>query len=168
MVESVSSIFTGSGQTNAIDLLKADHDSVEELFATVKENEDGDNTDTFDQIRTELELHTHIEEQIFYPHLLNVGNETLQNLTREALEEHGRVKALLGDIGRLSEDLAEFNARLAVLIEDVEHHVEEEEGEMFPMVKDQFDEATLLRLGTLMEDEKVRYTRQTARTATAR
>jgi hemerythrin superfamily protein len=168
IVETVSNIFTGgSEQPNAIDLLKKDHDRVEDLFARVKDNEDGDNRDTFGQIRRELETHTHIEEQIFYPHLLSAGNDELQSLTREALVEHGQVKMVLEELGTFGEDLGDFNAKLKVLIEDVEHHVEEEEGEMFPLVQDQIDEETLRRLGTQMEQEKARFTGGTTRVASA-
>jgi hemerythrin superfamily protein len=167
MVETVSNIFTGgSQQTNAIDLLKEDHDRVEDLFTTVKDNEDGDNRDVFGQIRRELETHTHIEEQIFYPQLLNAENEELQRLTREALVEHGQVKMILEELGTFGEDRETFNAKLKVLIEDVEHHVQEEEDEMFPLVQDNFDEEALLRLGTRMQEEKARFG-STTRAATA-
>jgi iron-sulfur cluster repair protein YtfE (RIC family) len=149
--------------------LKQDHDRVEELFARVKANDDEGDKQTFNQIRNELELHTHIEEQIFYPHLLSAGDEELKKLTREAVEEHRQVKMFLEELETLSDDRPSFDAKLKVLIEDVEHHVEEEEGEMFPMVEDQIDEETLVRLGTLMEGEKKRFAiGQTARTATAR
>ena len=169
MVESVSNIFTtGDGQTNAIDLLKTDHDRVETLFEKVKANEDGNNSSTFEQIRQELVTHTHIEEQVFYPHLLSSGDEELQKLTREALEEHRQVKMFLEELETLSGDAPAFRAKLKVLIEDVEHHVEEEEDEMFPLVEDQIDEETLLRLGALMEGEKERFAGGSARTASAR
>ena len=166
MVETVSNIFTGGGQQiNAIDLLKEDHDRVADLFARVKDNEDGDNRDVFEQIRRELETHTHIEEQIFYPELLNLENEELQRLTREALEEHRQVKTVLEELGTSGQDRENFNAKLKVLIEDVEHHVEEEEGEMFPLVRDNLNEEALLSLGTRMQEEKARF--GTTRAATA-
>ena len=166
MVESVASIFTEAGeQQNAIDLLKADHRRVDELFAKVKENEDGNNKDVFARIKEELEIHTHIEEQIFYPHLLENGDEELQKIVREGLEEHGQVKTLLPEISALSGDSEDFKAKLKVLIENVEHHVEEEEDEMFPMVEDQLDKEMLTRLGSLLDAEKVRIGGGAARSA---
>jgi len=169
MVESVTNIFTSSEekQTNAIDLLTADHRKVQDLFDRVRDNE-GEGRRTFPEIRRELELHTHIEEQIFYPHLLKVGDEKLQSITREALEEHRQVKIVLDDIETASDDPDGFQAKLKVLMEDVEHHVEEEEGEMFPLVRGEVDEEMLVRLGTLMEGEKKRVKDGSSLAASAR
>ena len=169
MVESVTNIFTSSEekQTNAIDLLTSDHRKVQDLFDRVRDNE-GEGRRTFPEIRRELELHTHIEEQIFYPHLLKVGDEKLQSITREALEEHRQVKIVLDDIETASDDPDGFQAKLKVLMEDVEHHVEEEEGEMFPLVRGEVDEEMLVRLGTLMEGEKKRVKDGSSLAASAR
>ena len=168
MVESVTGIFGGGGESqDATELLKADHDRVDELFNKVKANEDGNNKDVFQTIRQELELHTHVEEQIFYPNLLENGDEELQKIVREGLEEHGQVKTLLTEMGPMSGDDEEFKAKLKVLMENVEHHVEEEEREMFPMVHDQLDEQMLVRLGSLIKAEKERVRSATTRSATA-
>ena len=168
MVESVTGIFGGgNGSEDATELLKADHDRVDALFQKVKANEDGDNMEVFQKIRQELELHTHVEEQIFYPHLLKEGDEELQKIVREGLEEHGQVKTLLAEMGSMSGDDEEFKAKLKVIMEDVEHHVQEEEGEMFPLVKDQVDEETLVRLGSLMTAEKARFGGESSRSASA-
>ena len=168
MVEFVTGIFGGGGESqDATELLKADHDRVDELFNKVKANEDGNNKDVFQTIRQELELHTHVEEQIFYPNLLENGDEELQKIVREGLEEHGQVKTLLTEMGPMSGDDEEFKAKLKVLMENVEHHVEEEEGEMFPLVQDQLDEQMLVRLGSLIKAEKERVRSATARSATA-
>lgn len=148
--------------------MKGDHDRVEDLFARVKSNEDGDNTGTFTQVKKELDVHTHIEEQVFYPHLLRTGDTELQKLTREALEEHAQAKLLLAELAMNSGSSPDFEAKLKVLIEDIEHHVQEEEDEMFPMVEDQIESETLVRLGTLMEGEKVRFTSGSTRSASAR
>ena len=168
MVESVTGIFGGGeGSQDVTELLKADHDRVDELFEKVKANADGDNKDVFQTIRQELELHTHVEEQIFYPNLLENGDEELQKIVREGLEEHGQVKTMLTEMGPMSGDDEEFKAKLKVLMENVEHHVEEEEGEMFPLVHDQLDEQMLVRLGSLIKAEKERVRSATTRSATA-
>jgi hemerythrin superfamily protein len=169
MVDSVTSIFTGSeSQQKATDLLKADHRKVDELFSRVKANEDGNNKDVFTRIKAELDLHAHIEEQVFYPYLLQNGDEELQKIVREGMEEHAQVKTLLPEIAALSGDSDDFKAKLKVLMENVEHHVEEEEDEMFSLVDDQIDDETLVRLGSLLDAEKVRAGGGTARSASAR
>lgn len=144
---------------NAIDLLKTDHDTVESLFEKVKANEDGNNAATFKKIKEELDVHAHIEEMIFYPHLLDQGDKELKKIVREGVEEHAQVKELLVEIAALSGDSPTFKAKLKVLMENVEHHVQEEEDEMFPMVEDQIPEEMLQRLGALMQGEKMKVKR---------
>jgi len=139
---------------NAIDLLKEDHDKVEKLFEQFKANEEGDNAGLAQQIIEELEAHTHIEEAIFYPRLIEEGDEELKSIVEEGIEEHRQVKMFLNEMRNLSDGSDKLNAKLKVVVEDVEHHVEEEEGEMFSMVEDQFDEDVLNALGAEMEKEK--------------
>jgi iron-sulfur cluster repair protein YtfE (RIC family) len=148
-------------------MLKADHRKVAELFAKVKANEDGDNGDTFDSIRRELVMHTHLEETIFYPYVLDHGNEELQKVCREGIEEHRQVKMFLEELGSMSSNRDEFAAKLKVLMEDVEHHVKEEEGEMFPQFKDQFDDEVLTSLGARMAEEKATASGNAVRTVSA-
>ena len=75
----------------------------------------------------------------------------------EGIEEHSQVKKFLSELAALSGDNEKFDAKLKVLMEDVEHHVKEEESEMFPLVKKQFDAAVLKQLGAEMEAEKTRF-----------
>jgi hemerythrin superfamily protein len=154
-VDAVAGIF-GSDQPDAISVLEADHRKVEELFAEVKANEDGNNAAIFRQIKQELDIHSHIEEQVFYPHLLSEGDKELQKIVREGVEEHAQVKDLLTELDGLSGTSPTFKAKLKVLMENVEHHVEEEEGEMFDMAREQIPEETMQRLGALLEAEKAR------------
>jgi iron-sulfur cluster repair protein YtfE (RIC family) len=142
---------------NAIELLKQDHEKVKELFEKFKGNEDGDNTALFEKINAELENHTHIEEAIFYPKLKAEGDEELKKIVLEGIEEHRQVKMFLRELASLTEDSEKFNPKLKVVVEDVEHHVEEEESEMFPMVEDQFDSDVLDELGAAMEAEKASF-----------
>jgi iron-sulfur cluster repair protein YtfE (RIC family) len=155
LAEKVTNLFAGPAN-DALNLLKADHDRVAAMFETVKANEDGNHAATFRRIKEELDLHAHVEEQIFYPHLLENGDTELKKMVREGLEEHGQVKKFLSELSALRGDSPTFRAKLKVLIEDVEHHVDEEEGEMFPLVKDQIDEEMRVRLGSLIEAEKKR------------
>jgi iron-sulfur cluster repair protein YtfE (RIC family) len=142
---------------NALELLKEDHDRVDKLFQQVKADEDADHTDTFEQIKTELEIHTHIEETIFYPRLVEDGDEELKDITLEGIEEHRQAKMFLRELANLTDDSEKFKPKLKVLMEDIEHHVQEEEGEMFTMIREQFDEATLQELGKEMEKEKATF-----------
>ncbi len=159
-IEAVAGLFTDKG-TNAIELLKNDHDKVETLFEKVKANEDGNNEPTFKRIKEELDVHAHIEETIFYPHLLDQGDKELKKIVREGVEEHTQVKRLLAELDKLSGDSKTFKEKITVLMENIEHHVKEEEDEMFPMVEDQIPEDMLVRLGSLMQGEKMKVQRMT-------
>jgi iron-sulfur cluster repair protein YtfE (RIC family) len=139
---------------NAIELLKEDHNKVAKLFEIVKADEDADHKDTFEQIKAELEIHTHIEETLFYPKVKEDGDEELKKLVREGVEEHHQAKMFLRELSSLVDDSEKFQPKLKVLMEDITHHVQEEEGQMFPMIQEQFDEYTLQMLGQEMEKEK--------------
>ena len=142
---------------NAIELLKEDHDRVDKLFQSVKATPDGDHKDLFEQIKAELDVHTHIEETIFYPKLKEDGDDELKDIVLEGIEEHRQAKMFLKELAALTDDSEKFDPKLKVLMEDISHHVMEEEGQMFPMVQEQFDEFTLQELGKQMEKEKASF-----------
>ncbi|MDQ3322764.1 MAG: hemerythrin domain-containing protein [Acidobacteriota bacterium] len=149
---------------NAIELLKSDHDKVEELFKQVEATEDENKKHgLFTQIKAELETHTHIEETIFYPAIM--VNKEIKDIVLEGLEEHKQAKTLLRDIPNLSDGSEKFDAKLKVLMEDVEHHVEEEESEMFPLVKKAFDKEQLEKLGEQLQSEKLSFQKSQAASA---
>lgn len=137
---------------NAIELLKTDHNKVNLLFQKVKATEDSEHKELFEQIKAELEVHTHIEETIFYPKMKE--KEELEDLVLEGVEEHHQVKIFLRELAALTEESEKFEPKLKVLMEDVTHHVQEEEGQMFPKIEELFDEKTLDDLGAKMESEK--------------
>jgi len=139
---------------NAVELLKEDHDKVDKLFQKVKATPDGDHKELFEQIKAELDVHTHIEETIFYPKLKEEGDEELKKITLEGVEEHRQAKMFLKELAALADESEKFDPKLKVLMEDISHHVQEEEGKMFPMVQEQLDEYTLQMLGEEMEKEK--------------
>jgi len=136
------------------ELLKADHRKVEELFTELESASGKQKLQVFGQIKTELELHTHIEEKVFYP-ALEEPEET-HDLTLEAYEEHAVVKDLLKKLGRARTANDEWEAQAKVLQENVEHHVEEEENELFPKAEATLGEEELEELGDRMEAEKAR------------
>ena len=138
---------------NAIELLKDDHNKVDRLFQKVKATEEGEeHKELFKKIKAELDAHTHIEEKIFYPRLKQ--EEELEDITLEGIEEHHQAKMFLRELAALSEDNEKFEPKLKVLMEDITHHVQEEEGIMFPKVEKIINASELEELGKRMEEEK--------------
>lgn len=143
---------------NAVELLKADHDVVRKLFQDVKEeSDDSKHPPIFKKIKAELDAHAHIEETIFYPKLKEEGDKELVDIVLEGIEEHRQMKMFLRQIAELSDDSEQFEPKLKVLMEDTDHHVKEEEDEMFPLVKEQFESDVLSRLGEKMAAEKEKF-----------
>jgi len=119
---------------DAVALLKADHRAVEKLFGQFEKAKDKDRKKALaDRICLELRIHMQIEEEIFYP----TSREFLkdEDIVDEAVVEHAAAKDLMGEIEGMdpTEDL--YDAKMTVLQEQIEHHVEEEETEYFPKVK---------------------------------
>ena len=140
---------------NVFTLLKADHKKVAGILEKIDSTtERGVKTreDLFTQLKTELDVHAHIEETIFYPEL-EKADET-HDITLEAFEEHRIVKQLLGELEEMDKSDEQWTARFTVLKENVEHHVEEEEGEMFPKARKVLGEEKAEIIGARMEAEK--------------
>jgi hemerythrin superfamily protein len=144
----------GTGvQMNALDLLIEDHQKVRQLFQQVQQIRDNDEKkELFDQIDTELAVHAEIEETIFYPALEE--HEDLREMVREARGEHEQVEQLLLEIEDLATEDTDFTPQLTELEETVEHHVAEEEEEMFPKIREIFDKAALEQLGKELASAK--------------
>ena len=142
---------------DAIEVLKADHDEVRGLFEQFRqahESEDMERMrDLQQQIFSELEVHTRIEEDIFYPAVREADEEALGEDVDEGIQEHHVVKVLMREIESVSGE-ATFVAKMTVLMENVEHHVEEEETEMFPEVRDKMSSEQLEQLGAELEAAK--------------
>ncbi len=141
---------------DAITLLRDDHRDVEKLF---KDFEDaGDRAYVakrriVDRIVEELSRHAAIEEQLFYPNVkARVADSDSQVL--ESLEEHSIVKWLLSELDTMDPEHERFDAKTTVLIENVRHHVAEEEGELFPKVRDALGRKDLQELGEQMASAK--------------
>jgi hemerythrin superfamily protein len=139
---------------DALELLKQDHQTVKELFEQAEAMEQGkDQKQIFDEIKRELETHARIEESVFYPAMEKY--EELKDMVLEAIEEHKQVKTLLKEMDNLVGDSEKFEPKLKVLMENVEHHAEEEEeGKMFPKVRNLVDKKTLNELGQELEAAK--------------
>lgn len=142
---------------NAYDLLKEDHKKVSEIFEKLEPTTERalkTREDLFSKLESELEVHTSIEEQIFYPALKQAA-ET-RDIVLEAFEEHRIVKDLLKQLASTPKDTEEWTAKLTVLKENVEHHVEEEEGEMFKNAKKVLTDEEAEDLGARMQAAKTK------------
>ena len=139
---------------DALELLKTDHQNVKELFKKAEASKKPkQQKQLFEQIKAELETHTHIEETVFYPAIAK--KEDLKDMVAESLEEHKQVKTLLREMESLASDSEKFEPKLKVLMENVEHHaVEEEEGKMFPKIRKIMNAASLEKLGKALEAAK--------------
>jgi hemerythrin superfamily protein len=133
---------------NAIDLLKQQHDEVKALFKKIQRAEGEEKQELFDEIADALAIHSAIEEQHFYP---ATKDDRTEELLHEAVEEHLSVKRIVADMLELEPSDPQFDAKCKVLEEQVEHHVEEEEGELFPKVRKAHSKEELEDLGALME-----------------
>ena len=142
---------------NALKLLMADHKEVERLFKESEGASRATKRDLFFVIKAALETHAWVEETIFYPTLQSEGDKKLIELTSEAIQEHVGMKCFLGELAAVSSDASKFEPLLTKLIEDVRHHVKEEEGTMFPAVQKRLSTDSLDVLGAQMEAEKKRF-----------
>jgi hemerythrin superfamily protein len=139
---------------DALELLKQDHQTVKKLFEDAEGTEDQkEKEEIFEDIKTELETHARIEETVFYPAMAK--HEELKDMVLESIEEHKQVKTLLREMDNLKSDSEKFEPKLKVLMENVEHHAEEEEeGKMFPKVREIVDRTILEELGQELEKAK--------------
>jgi hemerythrin superfamily protein len=135
---------------DAIELLKQQHRVVESLFEQLEETEDEDEkVELVQELADNLAAHTTIEERIFYP--TAYGDET-EDLLEEAVEEHLSAKRILADLLKMEATDENFDAKIKVLKEQIEHHVEEEEGKLFPKVQSHLEAGLLESMGTQMEE----------------
>ncbi|RCL97194.1 hypothetical protein PA92_04397 [Pseudomonas aeruginosa] len=136
---------------NAIELLVHDHETVKKLLNELSETTERalkKRSELLGRLELELVLHTAIEEDIFYPAIRESGGKEELKMYYEAKEEHRTVDSLvLPDLKRTRPDTVQFAGRVKVLKELLEHHIEEEEGELFPRARQLLDAAALKQLG---------------------
>jgi hemerythrin superfamily protein len=141
---------------DAITLLKEDHRTVEGLFKRFEKAGDRaykTKRRLVDQIITELSIHAAIEEQIFYPATREARRED-EEMVLEALEEHHLAKVALSELEKMDPEDERFKPKVTVLIGNVRHHVQEEEGEMFPKVRKAMKPTELRELGRRLQEAK--------------
>jgi hypothetical protein len=137
---------------NAITMLKEDHDKVKGLLEELgRTTERGVKTraELFSTIKFELTVHEIIEEEIFYPALKE--HPKAKDIVLEAYEEHNVVDTIMGEMEQTPFEDETWGAKAKVMTENIEHHIEEEEGEMFKQARAVFDRAELEELGERME-----------------
>jgi hemerythrin-like domain-containing protein len=137
----------------ATDLLKKQHRQVEKLFKQVENTDDArGRRQLMDQIISALKLHTKLEEEVFYPAVREVGTSKAEEMVDEAFEEHHVVDLVIAELPKVDPEDERFEAKMTVLSELVDHHVEEEEDEMFPMAEKKLGSERIKELGQQMED----------------
>jgi len=139
---------------DAIEMLKSGHREAEELFKKYEAAKEADKKsekhEVVRQVCAALLIHMELEEKLFYPAARDVIKDMEQ--VDEAIVEHKGAKILISELGHTSLDSTMFDAKVGVLKEQIEHHVEEEENELFPMVLE--SELDLTELGERMVEQK--------------
>jgi|SRR5215475_9473011 len=149
---------------NALNLLKKDHASVKTLFSRFDRTGKTDlekRNDLLAQIRREVQIHSRAEEEIFYPALKALNGEG-RKLVSQALNDHKEIEDLLTQISRLKLTAKNFDDRFESLIESVDHHIEEEEGEIFRFAEENCSDQQLEDLGRQIQERKQILDRQLA------
>lgn len=131
---------------DALELLMMQHDEVEMLIEQIEDSEDlGEKAEIFRELADKLAAHATMEEKLFYP---SVVNDDTEHLLLESTEEHLAIKRVLADMLELDVEDERFDAKLAVLKEQVRYHArDEEEGQVFPLVRRAFSDDELAALG---------------------
>jgi len=140
---------------NAIDLLEDDHRKVKKMLAEgekTTERAEVTRSDLYATLRREMETHERIEEEIFYPALKQ--HPKARDIVLEGFEEHHVVDEIMGELGETDVTDETWAAKFKVMKESIEHHIEEEEGEMFPKARQAFDKDELEALGAKMLELK--------------
>ncbi len=156
-VSVISSAWRGyTRRMDAITMLKDDHQTVEKLFKRFEQAGDRafvEKRNVVDRIIEELSVHASVEEQLFYP-VTRATVPAVEDIALESLEEHHIVKWVLSELDGMAPDDERFDAKVTVLIENVRHHVEEEESDYFPKVRSELGRKALTELGDAMAKAK--------------
>jgi len=142
-------------EMDVLQLLKEDHDKIKKILTHLESTTDrGVKTreEFYTKVRAELQVHEAIEEEILYPALKE--HPKAKDLVLEAYEEHNVVDMVMAELDALPYDDETWGAKLTVMRENIEHHIGEEESEMFEQCRDVFDRDELAELGDRMEARK--------------
>ncbi len=136
-----------SADIDAVDLLEGQHREMEDLFEALEAASGAGKQKIFIEIADKLAVHATIEERDFYP---AVKAKRTEDILLESLEEHLGIKRVLADLLAIDVSDDTFDAKAKVLKEQVEHHVEEEEEDLFPKVRKLLDKDTLIAIAQQM------------------
>lgn len=140
-----------SDQHDAVDILLRDHREVEALFSSYESASDpSEQTKIAHAVVHDLAVHGEIEELLFYPRI-RASLPDGDSLADEAVHEHLEIKQTLNAIDRMSAEDEAFDERMRTLMAEVRHHVEEEESELFPKIREAVRREDLVELGTHLE-----------------
>jgi hemerythrin superfamily protein len=140
---------------DALSLLREDHRKLKALLRELEpttERAVKTRADLFARIKADLTDHEIVEEEVFYPTLKQ--HPRAKEIVLEGYEEHDVVNTLLGELDGLRVDDETWGPKAKVMIENIEHHIEEEEGEMFAKARQVLDRAELEQLGAVMAERK--------------
>ncbi|MFN2385181.1 MAG: hemerythrin domain-containing protein [Thermoanaerobaculia bacterium] len=163
LLSKIGSVFSSGSEEQesrgmkATEMLREDHDRVRALFKEYEAAGEGayeTKKRILQQLSMELDIHAKLEEEIFYQAFRTAQEEQPKKVVRESFEEHKIVKTLLGELAEMRPQDDQYDAKVTVLQEGVEHHADEEERELFPATEDLFGDEGLERLGAEMEDRK--------------
>ncbi|HET7646060.1 MAG TPA: hemerythrin domain-containing protein [Candidatus Limnocylindria bacterium] len=140
---------------NALTLLKDDHDLIKKLLAEgeeTTERAEKTRTELFDTIKENMLIHERIEEEIFYPALK--AHPKAKDMVLEGFEEHHVVDEIMGELESTDVSDEQWAPKFKVMKENIEHHIEEEEGDMFKTARQVFSDEELEELGAKMAELK--------------
>jgi hemerythrin superfamily protein len=138
---------------DALQILAKDHRAVDQLFEQIEKTDNrGANRrgQLYRKLRNELELHAELEEEFFYPALKEHGDT--KELANQALEEHSQVKQMLNEIDDLSAEDDQWSEMINELKMAAQHHMREEEHQIFPAARAKLDEARISELGRKIQE----------------
>ena len=137
----------------ATDFLEKQHKEVMKLFKQAEKSEEPKaRKRLMTEIVAHLKVHTTIEEEIFYPAVCEIGTEKVEDMMLEAVEEHHVVDLVLEELPQVDPAADTFEAKMTVLKELIEHHVEEEQDEIFPMAERKLGKERISELGERLEE----------------
>jgi hypothetical protein len=140
---------------DALQLLKEDHDKVKKIMSHIEGTTEGGiktREEFYGKLKAELIVHEAIEEEILYPALKD--HPRAKDLVLEAYEEHNVIDMVMAEIDETPVDDETWGAKFTVMKENLEHHIDEEESEMFDQCRNVFDPDELMELGDEMEARK--------------
>ena len=142
---------------DCLEFLKDQHDEAKKLFKRLDKAEGADAAKIWSELSEKLSMHETLEEKLLYPELKKA--ETTEEMVLEAYQEHHVMDLLIGEINKLKPSDEAFHPKATVLQENTEHHIEEEESDLFPKVRKIWDADKRAKVGQQMAEMKEQMTR---------